>query len=251
MGRRTLLIIASILVAATGTALIWLYVQNAESRLQDDLQPVAVLRATRAIDIGTPVSAIPADAVEQVPVPTKSAPPDRIGSLAALTALAGRTVTSPIFAGQFLIAPQFAPVSQLSGVKTDRMGVAVPMEDPNRVAGLLQPGSRVAVYFVQLKQGDGGSGGTGVGEVSLLMPEVNVIAIGGVTAAVSADGTPLRIGTQAGVPTTVVTLDAVGKDATRLILGSKTGTLYFTLLGAGAKGSPGDHVASPDLLKGA
>jgi len=248
MGRRTLLIIASILVAATGTALIWLYVQNAESRLQDDLQPVAVLRATRAIDIGTPVSAIPADAVEQVPVPTKSAPPDGIRSLAAL---AGRTVTSPIFAGQFLIAPQFAPVSQLSGVKTDRMGVAVPMEDPNRVAGLLQPGSRVAVYFVQLKQGDGGSAGTGAGEVSLLMPEVNVIAIGGVTAAVSADGTPLRIGTQAGVPTTVVTLDAVGKDATRLILGSKTGTLYFTLLGAGAKGSPGDHVASPDLLKGA
>jgi pilus assembly protein CpaB len=32
MGRRTLLLIASILVAALGTALIWLYVQGADNR---------------------------------------------------------------------------------------------------------------------------------------------------------------------------------------------------------------------------
>ena len=45
MGRRTLLLIASILVAALGTALIWLYVQGADSRAEATTTQVEVVVA--------------------------------------------------------------------------------------------------------------------------------------------------------------------------------------------------------------
>src|ERR687883_506893 len=53
MGRRTLLLIASILVAALGTALIWLYVQGAEARAQAGEAQVKLMVATQDVQPGT------------------------------------------------------------------------------------------------------------------------------------------------------------------------------------------------------
>ena len=57
MARRTLLIIASILLAALGTALIWLYVQGAENRAQQNADLVPALFLTQNVPAGqSPVS---------------------------------------------------------------------------------------------------------------------------------------------------------------------------------------------------
>ena len=51
MARRTLLIIASILLAALGTALIWLYVQGAENRAQQNPELVPALFLTQNVPV--------------------------------------------------------------------------------------------------------------------------------------------------------------------------------------------------------
>ena len=59
MGRRTLLLIASILVAALGTALIWLYVQGADTRAVSGETEVPVYVATRNVSMGQPSASFP------------------------------------------------------------------------------------------------------------------------------------------------------------------------------------------------
>src|SRR5689334_7278972 len=58
MGRRTLLLIASILVAALGTALIWLYVQGADTRAAAGTAQVQVLVAGNTVKAGMPASQV-------------------------------------------------------------------------------------------------------------------------------------------------------------------------------------------------
>ena len=53
MGRRTLLLIAALVVAALGTVLIFVYVKNADDRAQADAAPVDVLVATQEVAAGT------------------------------------------------------------------------------------------------------------------------------------------------------------------------------------------------------
>ena len=53
MGRRTVLLIAALVVAALGTALVWMYANRADERAQADAAPVEVLVATSDIGAGT------------------------------------------------------------------------------------------------------------------------------------------------------------------------------------------------------
>src|SRR3954451_19363646 len=73
MARRTLLLIASILVAAIGTALIWLYVQGAETRAQGDEAQVPVYVSSSTVAAGTPAN--------QVPVVVKQLPQSLVNSM--------------------------------------------------------------------------------------------------------------------------------------------------------------------------
>ena len=58
MGRRTILLIAAILVAALGTGLVWLYADQADDAAMADQQPVEVLVAKMDIASGTSGSEI-------------------------------------------------------------------------------------------------------------------------------------------------------------------------------------------------
>jgi pilus assembly protein CpaB len=243
MGRRTLLLIASILVAAAGTALVWLYAQGAESRAQAGNVQVPVLMATQPIDAGSGRAQITDQMVERKLMSARDAPADR---LASLNDIGAYRASQTILTGQPLIKAQFASAAAVSGVQDKRAGVAVSMEDPNRVAGLLRPESHVAIYLIET---DGPRAKAGGGQaVSMLLPDVRVIAIGGTTTAVMANGLPAKVGTQTGVPTAVVTLDVAGPEATKVMLGQAVGTLYFTLLGTNSKGAPTDDLTTSNLV---
>ena len=56
MGRRLALLIAAVLVAALGTALVFAYVKKADDRAIADQQPVSVLVASRVPPAPHPVS---------------------------------------------------------------------------------------------------------------------------------------------------------------------------------------------------
>jgi len=239
MGRRTLLLLASILVAAAGTALIWLYVQNADERAQQAWQErVTVWRATAPIEAGVSADQL-AGLVEQVRIPRADAPPDAVTQLSRL---AGHSASTTVAAKAILQETQFATIGSASGVKAGTQGVSVEVQDPHRVAGLLHPGSRVAVYFL-----DKATSGKGAG-ITVLMPEVTVLAIGNTTTVKNAKGLPAQIGTQAGVPATDVVLEVRDQaKATELMLASSVGELWFTVLGDGTKVPPDARTGMNDL----
>ena len=78
MGRRTVLLIAAIVVAALGAALVWMYADRADERAQADAAPVEVLVATVDIGAGTSGAAISeAASVELRTLPAASVPAGR------------------------------------------------------------------------------------------------------------------------------------------------------------------------------
>lgn len=229
MGRRTLLVIASVLVAAVGTALIWVYVQGADARARRNWQePVTVYVATETIEAGAARSVV-TRRTEPRAIPRLLAPADR---LTTLDAIGSRATTVPVLAGQYLIEGQFAAGNAVSAVPDGRMGLTVQMDDPNRVASLLRPDSHVAVYTVARNSG-------GRVEAQNLLPDVRVIGVGATSIVREADGGRAQVGTQTNVSTALVTLDVNGEEATRLM--AYHSSLYFTLLGKGAKGSAADN----------
>ncbi|MDQ1287415.1 MAG: pilus assembly protein CpaB [Actinomycetota bacterium] len=238
MGRRTLLVIASLLIATVGTALIWVYARGADERARRDwAEPVTVLVATEPIEIGATRSEVAKHAKPRQ-IPRLLAPEHR---LTGLEAIGARATSIPVLAGQYLVEGQFSAESGASGVTENRMGLAVQLEDPNRVASLLRPDSRVAVYAVTPTR-------TGT-SVVFLLNDVRVIAVGGASTVRGADGARARVGTQADVSTALVTLDVDGAQATRLMAYHEF--LYFTLLGRNAKGSLSDNFSHNVPLAGA
>lgn len=235
MGRRTLLVIASLLVAAAGTALVWMYVQSADSRARRPWQEeVTVLVATDTIGIGSG-SKIVAERTEERQVPRKLVPAGVIGSIARL----GNSATVvPVLKDQYLVEAQFASVNAASVVPDGHVGISVSMADPNRVASLLRPESLVAVYAVTV---------TATGKkVDLLFGSARVIGVGGSTVARNPDGGPARVGTQSGVSTAMVTLDLTPAQGLALLpyQGESETVLTFLLLGKNAKAAPGGTYAN-------
>jgi pilus assembly protein CpaB len=138
-GRRTLLVIASALVAALGTALVWLYVQGADSRAQSaaqsavDLQPVQVL--TTDADAGAPTLAtrearVPRDLAKGALVPGQTP----AGHL-RYSAVAGTILRPSMFTTG--VVPLVAKGNQAASIS---------IAQPQRVAALLRQGDDVAVY---------------------------------------------------------------------------------------------------------
>ncbi len=101
MGRRTLLLIASILVAALGTALIWLYVQGADTRAQADTSLVQVWVASKAASPGGTVADV-APVPQQVPQPLAADAVTNPGQLGSQQLINGVTT------GQILLRSMFA-----------------------------------------------------------------------------------------------------------------------------------------------
>ena len=147
MGRRTLLLIASILVAALGTALIWLYVQGADTRAEASTAQVEVLVATTPASAGAPAKDV---RWARQPVPQS-----------LVTTLGNKAITNPsqltgyvqsaIVPGLPLVTSQFAakpaaPPPAVDGLGSDEIAMMVTLPDPQRLAGLLQPGTQIRVF---------------------------------------------------------------------------------------------------------
>lgn len=148
MGRRTLLLIASILVAALGTSLIWLYVQGADTRATaTTTAEVQVLVATEPPAIGSAASSIKW-VRQQVPQNLVSALGNSVVTEPSqLTGYVQSAIVPglPLATGQFASKPA-APPPAVEGLGSGEMGMMVTLPDPQRLAGLLQPGTQIRVY---------------------------------------------------------------------------------------------------------
>jgi pilus assembly protein CpaB len=242
MGRRTVLLIAAIVVAALGAALVWMYADRADERAQADAAPVQVLVATVDIGAGTSGAAISeAASAELRTLPAASVPP---GALSDLTPVTDLVTLGPVFAGQVLLQQVFGSVQQSGGGLTlpeGTMGIAISLGDPERVAGFVKPGSEVALFTTAE-----GVGGVAEQQTTILLPKVLVAAVGPTVIAQPAEGSS---NTEA-IPTAIMTLALTQEEAQKVILASQTTSLYMGLLDDKSKVDPAIPSTTSENLLG-
>jgi pilus assembly protein CpaB len=232
MGRRTLLLISSILIAAVGTALVAIYVRGADERAEQGTSLVTVLVARQNIPASTPVQeALEKQYFEQARVLKREKAADAYADARQLQSLAndGLVTLGPILAGQVIQQAMFNKAGAVSstGLDKNEMRLAVQLNDPNRSAGFLQSEQKVAVFFTS---GEGPSQQT-----RLLLPSVKVLSVGATTqperVVQSGDASAgSTSATEDQVPTTIVSLAVSLDQAQKLIFSQKAGELYFAIL---------------------
>ncbi len=222
MGRRTILLIAALVVAALGTALVWLYASRADERAQADAEPTEVLVATIDISAGTSGASISgAAAAELRTLPAGSVPE---GELTDLTEVSDLVTIGPVFTGQVLLRQMFGTQQQAAGglnLPEGTMGISIQLGDPQRVAGFVKPGSEVALFTTA-----SGIGGQARQQTTILLPRVLIAAVGPTVIAQSAEGSA----NTESIPTAIMTLALTQEEAQKVILASQTTSLYMGLL---------------------
>ena len=241
MGRRTILLIAAIVVAALGTALVWMYANRAEDAALAGQQPVQVLVATTGIAAGTSGDQIAqAGTAELQKLPAAAVPPN---ALSDLTPVRGLVTTGSVFEGQVLLSSMFGTAQQSSGGLTlprGTMAVSVSLGDPQRVAGFVTPGAQVAVFVT-----GAGLDGAAEQQTALLLARVPVAAVGPTTVSstTTADG---QTSNAEQIPTAILTLALTQKQAQQLIQAQAGGQLYFALLNEASAVNPAAGGTSND-----
>lgn len=250
MGRRTLLLIASILIAAVGTALIGLYVRGADNRAQQTEGMVSALVATQNITVGTKLeTAVRSMRVASVPGRMANdggyLNPNAFANIQK--AQKNKVVTEQIYAEQVVLDSMFGDAGAAANTEIQNgFGVSVELTDPGRAAGLLAPGSHVKVYLVpknmtpELEEMQKIVVGktSGIMELSpplklpVILPNAEVMRIGNSSSSTSTTTTRNNSSTQKDdVPRTIVTLDVNEAGADALTAAQALGELYFAVIG--------------------
>ncbi|MGZ4613019.1 MAG: Flp pilus assembly protein CpaB [Kineosporiaceae bacterium] len=215
MGRRTLLLIASILVAALGTALVWLYVQGADARAQEGQAFVTAYFLNQDMAPGASPEAV-FGAASRKDVPANVA----ATAVTSPQQVNGKVLRDAAGPGQMLVASMFG-TSTSSGAQPGRGIITISISDPHRVPAQLKPGAHVAVYAL---------GGKGNDTLKLVNPDITVVSIG------SSMQTPS--GGTSQVPVTIVGFDADPKQAVQLAEIEASGaSAQLYLLGPNTKGA--------------
>jgi len=242
MGRRTLLLIAALVVAALGTGLVFLYSQNAQNNAKAGQELVTVLVAKSKIELGTTGSAASsAGAFQQVQIPRDTLVPDAISDASPLANL---VAVVPVFPGQQIIQPQWGQSASTGGlaIPAGKLAMSVTLGDPERVAGFVTPGSKIAI-FTYGNTAPAGPGGTAPKTIApgvrLLLSGVEVIGVGPTTTVPNTSGQA----SNQQVPTAILTLAVDQSQAQKLIFASGHGGgpytgLYLALQPADSKLEP-------------
>ena len=244
MKRRAGLMLAALIVALFGTSAVYAYVNRVEAKTVNASTPVSVLVAAAPIPAGTSGAVVAQSKLAVVnTVPQRNVP---AGALTDLNAVSGKQLAADVYPGEILLAARFTDPSQARtgalAIPSDKLAVAVQLDDPQRVAGFVVPGSQVAVFDTS-----GGGSGTGAGaspvQTGVILPRAQVIAVGPST--LQANGA-----TGAGqqqTATTILTLALSQVQAEKLVLAQQTGKLYLGLLSDKSTVSVGPGV-TPDQL---
>ncbi|HEV2888770.1 MAG TPA: Flp pilus assembly protein CpaB [Frankiaceae bacterium] len=243
MGRRTVLLIAAIVVAALGTTLVYFYVSRTDERAIEDQQPVEVLVAKTLIKAGTTGLAAERSGSFRLETVPKSV---RIeGALTATGAIGDLVAVSDIFPGEQIIQAKFVVPGSAGAlpIPSGKVAMSVQLGDPQRVAGFVKPGSDVAI-FVTIAVPPRAGQPVGAAATRLLLPRISVLAVGPTTLR-PATGTDANKET---VPTAILTLSVDQVQAEKLIFASQNGLLYFTLLTKDSKVAPGPGIDATTLF---
>jgi pilus assembly protein CpaB len=244
MDRRRILLVAAVLVAAMGVALVFVYVKGADTRAEQRFETVQVLRATSLIETGESLE----DAQAAGKLALQAVANDQLldGYQENTESLAGTVALAPIYPGEQIIAAKFGAtaVAQSSlQIPDGKLAVSVNLTDPARVAGFVNPGSEVSIF---LSSTDPSSGKQ---FTRLLMDRVTVLGVGSTTPVSTTTTDESGASTTEQLPRTLLTLALDQRQAERLLYSTTVGELAFGLLTDKSTVAPGPGTTFESLFE--
>lgn len=238
MDRRKVLLLVAALIAAMGTLLVFLYVRGANNRADSRYAAVTVLKAVKQIDPGETVEAAQAAGkFTTASVSQQDVLPDAINGL---NPIQGKVATTTIYPGEEIVTTKFGAAGSASTsaltIPKAKLAISVNLGDPDRVAGFVNPGDKVAIFCSTQTS------------VRLLLPSEDVIGVG--TTTVTPKTTTAADGTQSTeqLPRALLTLAASQKDAEKIIYCSKNYAVTFGLLNTDSQVAPSKGTSAATLF---
>lgn len=244
MDRRRILLVVAVVVALLGTALVFLYVRGADARAEERFDTVDVLRAVAPIEAGETIDDAAANGkLALQPVATDYLLPNYQTSVESLS---GSVATVRILAGEQIVTDKFgaeaeAQASALSLSKGE-IAISISLSDTARVAGFINPGSEVAIFLNGTDQG-------GAAYSRLLLPKVEVIAVGSTSTTQTTTTSPEGTQTTEELPKTLMTLALNQADAERVLFAQVSGELVFALITEDSNVNKGSGTVVGDLFR--
>lgn len=244
MNRRRVLLLAAVILALLGTALVFLYVRGADSRAEERFETVEVLKASAPIEPGESIDEAAASGkIALLPVAQEDVLPNAQTSTEALT---GLVATTRIYPGEQIISDKFGGEAEAASalqIPKGMLAVSVNLTDPARVAGFVNPGSEVTVFLT------GANATTGEAFTRVLLPRVTVLGVGSTTPTTTTTTTQDGAQTTEQLPRTLLTLAVTQRDAQRVLFASSNGELAFGLLTGNVTVRPDAGVTAADLFE--
>ncbi|MBV9832676.1 MAG: Flp pilus assembly protein CpaB [Marmoricola sp.] len=248
MDRRKVLLLVAAVIAALGTLVVFLYVRGANNRADQRYAAVTVLKAVKQIDPGE--TALAAQQAGKLTTASVSRQDVLAGAINGLDPINNEVATTTIYPGEQIVTSKFgaagsAGTTALTIPKGD-MAISVSLSDPSRVAGFVNPGDKVSIFYSSTSSGNGNTPGGAF--TRLLLPNVQVIGVG--TTTVTPKTTTAADGTQSTeqLPRTLLTLSVSQAEAQKVIFASNTGTLAFGLLNGDSQVAPSKGVTNTNLF---
>lgn len=241
--RRTLILIAAVLIGAIATYSLYNYMNGVEDRAYSNAKRVQVYVVKQPIAKGTAGDqAFGSKLIVAGQIPQEYRPATAItdpsvvtGKVALTNLVPGQVVVDGMFVNQ-----QQAFVTFAERIPVDQVAVTISVDQVRGVAGLLVPGDKVNIMLVlppadalaadpktagaAAKPSADGTQASGYAEVRYLYQNVDVLAIGQ-TAAPDTGATEAPKNPGSGLITFSVPPDA----AQRIALAQASGTIYLTL----------------------
>ncbi len=209
MDRRKVLLIVAALIAALGTAVVFLYVRGADSRANLKFAGKQVLVASAAISPGESLKVAKSSGkIETKTVTAGSLVPGYVTDLAAIPD--ENVALTTIYPGEQILRGKFGSSSagdSTLGIPTKQLAVSLNLTDPDRVAGFVNPGAKVAIFTTD----------EGTGSTQLLLPNVTVLGVGTTTSVSTTKTDANGAQTTEQLPRTLMTLALDQKDAQKVI----------------------------------
>jgi pilus assembly protein CpaB len=225
MDRRRILLVVAVLVAALGSGLLFLWANGADNRAAEKFDSVQVLEATAIIDPGESIEDAQAGGKLALASVSKDALLD--GYQTTTDSLAGTVSLGTIYPGEQIITAKWgtsAGVQSSLQIPDGMMAKSINLTDPGRVAGFVNPGSEVAVFFTGTDPANGQS------FTRLLLAKVTVLGVGSTTPVSTTTTDETGASTTEQLPRTLITLALDQQQAEKAQWASTNGELSFALL---------------------
>src|SRR3954447_9201939 len=225
MDRRRILMVVAVLVAALGSALVFLYTKGADTRAQKKFDTVEVLEATATINPGEKIEDAQAAGKLALKAVSKDALLD--GYETTTDPLAKTVSLGTIYPGEQIISPKWGTSTAVQSslqIPDGMMAASVNLTDPGRVAGFVNPGSDVAVFI------SGSDPQTGQPFTRLLLDRVTVLGVGSTTPVSTTTTDESGASTTEQLPRTLITLALSQEQVERVTFAAGNGELSFALL---------------------